>query len=618
MGFKINTGGSGKDSQDYKDKDVVTQKDEVFVRDDTDNKLFTSIQLKDISKIINDQTIGAYDADTLMFTAASNVETKFVTVRNKKDKSITEQLKNITTFKGAGKKIGANSWLGLQNVDRELQGLDPWCVDDFEVEAGQALKYDHAKSLEQAKMQVYLKLKQVRLQFGIPTIKVILGEGDNFRHELDLCRPYKGQRSAALRPLLLKEIREWAVSELSAEMAKPRWDGQNVEADDTCEYYGSLGYSSYRKTGVFSYLVIASDKDAQGNPKLLVNPDTHVGKDNPLKGKFKFPQAMLIDAADRSAGDLELVVKTSSSDVKGYGFKFIMYQALLGGDGADNYNALSHLGQKLDFGDKAAYQALKPCNTAKECLQKAIDVYAELLPYGVQYTTHDGRELNVDCMTYMDTYFKVAYMLKSEKDKTDFYKVCEGLKVDTTSIENNHKKVPPKRTYVGNEEVTVEFDKYFKDLLQGDLKAYKSLKKGDLVEIIDNIKAYVNLRWEIEDHYAMVTGVEAEPIIIDTLQKAIDARYLDGEPRSEEADYEVFLTALSEDIVHEETEAEHRWYDVRDVVHQVTLNGVVRFFRTFDYHTTGDGCARDMDLEMPTMKDVHEVFSTPTIVNVYK
>ena len=261
-----------------------------------------------------------------------------------------------------------------------------------------------------------------------------------------------------------------------------------VEADDVVEYYGSIGYVNYRKTGKFNFVVVASDKDAMGNPKLLVNPDRHVGKDNPMKGKFKFPQAMLIEATDVTAGDLELVPKKNSADVKGYGFKFIMYQALLGGDGADNYNALTHLGQNLDFGDQSAYKTLKPCKTAKECLQAAINVFAELLPYGVQYTTHDGRDLDVDTLTYMNTYFKVAYMMRKADDTMDLLRLCQATKVDISKVEKNNRYTKPVPVMIEDQAAQDKVQglrEEFEKALKGDLKGFKSKGKAELVDRLE-------------------------------------------------------------------------------------------------------------------------------------
>ncbi|AUR89236.1 PIN domain-like protein [Vibrio phage 1.121.O._10N.286.46.C4] len=492
MGFSKKAATVSKHVPEQPEQEVEGFEEKPFVRDNSDNKLFTDIQVKDISGLITDDCTGVFDFDTTVFQACSNVETKYIRVTNEETR-YSEEFPNITTFWGRGKKIGESSALGLLNVDRELDGREPFTKEDFVVENLQKMKYDtEEKTIDQAKIQIYKAIKKVKEQFGIDNVRPVIGEGDNFRHKLDLCRPYKGERSP-MRPLVLKKVRKWVVEELKAIVATPRKDGEMVEADDVVEYYGAKGYQHYRKHGKFNYLVIASDKDAQGNPKLLVNPDTHSGEHNPLKGKFKFPQAMLIEATDVTCGDLELVAKKSTSEVKGYGFKFIMYQALLGGDGADNYNALSHLGKDLKFGDQAAYKALKPCKSAKECLQSAIDVFAEKLPYGVQYTTHDGRDLDVDCLTYMDTYFKVAYMLRSEKDTMDLYKLCEVFKVDISAVVGNNKFSAPVRTYIGNQQVSEVIEGHIKEIVEVDLKAFKSKSKGDLVELLERVKGKLEL-----------------------------------------------------------------------------------------------------------------------------
>lgn len=68
----------------------------------------------------------------------------------------------------------------------------------------------------------------------------------------------------------------------------------------------------------------------------------------------------------------------------------------------------------------------------------------------------------------------------------------------------------------------------------------------------------------------------------------------------------------------EETSSEHRWYDERDIVHEVEIDGENRFFATFDYHIIGDNSANDMDLDMPTIKDVVEVFPVKKEVTIYE
>lgn len=82
--------------------------------------------------------------------------------------------------------------------------------------------------------------------------------------------------------------------------------------------------------------------------------------------------------------------------------------------------------------------------------------------------------------------------------------------------------------------------------------------------------------------------------------------------------YETFVEVLAQRKVQEDTSSEHRWYDVRDVVYSVIIDGVERYFETFEYHITGDNCASDMGLDEPTLDDVREVFPHEVVTTVYR
>lgn len=476
---------AGKVSKVEEENEV---QDKVFIRDDSDNKLFPTIQVKDPVKegIFKDETIGVADFDTPVFRIAQQMETKYLYVECVSDKRINAELKNKTEFKGRGKKVSESSWLGLLNTEREVAGLEPLKVEDFSLEEKQKLKYDEDKAMEQAKILVYKKIKQYKQQYQLKTIKLLLGEGSTFRDLLPTVRPYKGNRVDSLRPLLLKKLRKWCVDELGAELPTKRYDGNNIECDDLCEHYKAKSYQCYRKNGWFPYVLLSSDKDSLNSAGCVINPDLYSGEDNPLKGKFKFPQVMVIEATDLCTGDLELVSTTSSPELKGYGFKFLLAQAHLNQDSADNYDALGHLkdsGYNMNFGVQSAYKVLKPCKTVQECLQKTIDTFAELLPYGVQYTDCHKVAQDIDTMSYMNTYFLVAYMTRSYDDKMDFYKLCKAFKVDTSAIVNNNEWTPPYEVFntEGAEELTKKVVTSLDDTLLEDFKAYKSLKKDDVV-----------------------------------------------------------------------------------------------------------------------------------------
>ena len=482
------------------------KKEKAYVRQTEDNKIFPDIQVRDISTVTDESTVGIYDADSLVYSSASNVEVKYIEVQHNTEEIYVE-LKGAREFKGQTKAVSEVSWLGILNTKRAIQKLPTLLVEDFTITPKSKLKYDTVEeAMEKAKINIFTNLKKLRAQFGLGKITLSLGEGDTFRNKLHLCRPYKGNRTETLRPIILKKLRAWVLSDLDSMETVPRADGENVENDDTCEYYARLGYVAYRRTGVFSYYVIASDKDAMSHAKLLVNPDCHSGEGHPLRGKYKYPHAMLIEATDKTVGDVDLVINGSKKDFKGYGLKFLVFQCALGIDGADNYSALKHLDRKFNYGEVSAYEDLYPLKTATEVLQKAVDIFAELLPFGVQYTTHDGVDLDVDCMEYMDTYFKVAYMLKTADDDMDFYKLCAAFKVDTSAIVGNNKLSAPVLTFIPDKsEKVVDELKVMCDNVLPDMVGFKTLKKGDLVALVEEIVSNTkDVNEKFSDFYEMV------------------------------------------------------------------------------------------------------------------
>ncbi len=492
------------DKNSRQEDDFGFDKAKPFKRDGSDNKLFPQIQVKDISKIITEDCIGAWDFDGVVYRVCANMENLLVKIEHTTE-YVTEILPNVTAFKGRGKSISENSWLGVKNMERELEGKDSWKVEDFTVTQFQEMKMEKDKAIEQAKIQIFMKIKQVKQQYGIPNVKLLLGGGSSFRESLDQAKKYKGGRDNTLRPLLLKEIREWVLSELDSEFSDPLEDGRVIECDDTSSMYGVLGYKHFRKTGKFNYLELSPDKDSLAQSgKLLINPDTHTGEHNPLRGKFKYPQAMLIHTSDKDIGDVELEIKggakSTSKVFRGYGFKYLAYQSILGKDQADSYNCLGDIG--ISLGDVEAYKILKPCKTAKEVLQVCLDVAAEKTPYGVQYTSHKGEGLDVDTLTYLNNYFKTAYMLRSTTDTTSLFDICKAFHVDTSKVVGNNTMTAPTKTFVGNEEHLHSIEELLTDIIKNDFKGLKAMKKADQGVVLDSIKAKLE-GIDFEDHYEM-------------------------------------------------------------------------------------------------------------------
>lgn len=479
-----------------------------FIRDESDNILFRKIQVDDINTLIRPETVFYADFDMPVYQIASNLEQKRIKAVCKSEPSIVIDCKGIREFKGLGKKISESSELGVLNTKRSVEGLPELSPEDFEVEQYQTLNMEEDKAFETAKIQVYTKLKEYRLQYCIPKVVPVLGEGASFREFEPTCKRYKSNRKETLRPILLKKIRKWVIDELGGIMTTETRGEGNLECDDKIEILAAEGYRHYRKHGWFSIGVLSGDKDSLNSPKILINADRYHGNDKSKKGKLRFPKPMLIEATDRCCGELELISKTdskgnTSQEVKGFGFKFLLFQAFLGLDSADFYDALGHLGKGFNFGISSAYKTLQPCKTAKEALQATIDVFADKLPYGVQYTDHLGNEHDVDTMTYMDIYFRIAYMLRSVTDDMDFYKLCKAMKVDTSKIENNNLLSPPVKTYCGNEDHIKELSSLIQSIISEDMKGCKQLKSAEKNEVFDKIKSKLE-SVDFECHYEYV------------------------------------------------------------------------------------------------------------------
>ena len=463
-----------------------------YTRDLSDNKLFSNIQVDDISKITDKNTKFYLDGDGVVWKACSSVESMYIEVKHKTE-CIFFEIDNITKFKGRGSNISENSWLGLENIKRESKGLVGLVVEDFDIVQKSRLNYTtEEKAFEQVQVMIRTKLKNLRDQFQIDNIIFCIGEGECFRNHLDLVEPYKGQRSP-LRPIMLKKVRQWVVDVLGGEVAP-----QGFENDDYVEWKASKGYQDFKKTGIVSAGCIGEDKDMYSNPKLLISFGVHTGEGNPNKGKFKYPKPWLIPDSSVSVGEIDLIikgVKTPKKECKSTGLMWLVMQSFLLGDTADNYKPLQHLKDyKTKYGDVQAYKDFSGLTTPKEVLQKVVDLYFELFTMGVKYTSHKGIEMDVDTMTYMDTYFRVAYMTRSETDTMDFYKLCKAFKVDTSKIIGNNK--PTTKPIAPEQEIRDTYEDVVSELnaISEVLKLTKG-KKSDLVENMEKADKMLEMLW---------------------------------------------------------------------------------------------------------------------------
>lgn len=508
MSFKLNTSDAGQDAVSYEDKPSYKP----WTRDNRDNKLFKSIQVKDVTTITDDNTVYVWDFDGVPFKCAGLVEDDYIIATNVETKETTEA-KNVTEFWGVGKKVSVNSWVGVQNVERSINGLEEWTKDSFTIENFKRLKTKYVDKVSgnkfnkeahdisnKIKVDVDLsdvvaimeaRINEVREQWGVKKFLMCLGSGEVFRDYLKLPEPYKGQRSE-LRPILLKEARQWVQDTYPTKIAPPMF-----ETDDLVEWFAALSQVYYRKTGIHKYVLVGEDKDLASNAKAWVN---YGREDN----AFKQPQMVLIPDATVSTGTLELVQKSKSTEVKGTGLKWLVMQAFCIGDSSDHYHPYLKLPKNLrshiKYGQVQAYKDFVKLTTIKEVLQQAVDNMHLWFPEGLKYTAHDGTEQDIDTFTWMaDVCWPVAYMTKSPNDKANFKKLCDYAEVDYSKIINNHK--PKTAALLADQGLRDQLSSYSEVItkLVGLLEdntgkvADKTARKDEAIMILKDLKGFDKL-----------------------------------------------------------------------------------------------------------------------------
>lgn len=468
-----------------------------FIRSKKDNELFPQLQVKDIAKLYTPDVINFIDGDGFAFKVASSVEDDYIEVTNLKDNSVQE-FSNITEFKGATKAISVDSYLGRENIKREAKGDDPYTLEDFSIEKKKRLKFEKGatidgikfnSTLEVAKYYLDKWIEAVKIQTQINNIYIILGEGKCHRNMLDLPQDYKSNRTGE-RPLLLKEVRDYILTTYPSEMAP-----EGFETDEICDMKAFEHYIKFRKTSKVSGIKTSPDKDAKCTAGHLFDPTKTF--------HFNNPQIWLIDATDKTVGELEL----TKSGMKFTGLYGTAYQMVIS-DNSDFYGSRltmpPEMKPKVQYGDAAFYKDFINLKTPKDVLQKVVDKFYDFYPNGVQFTSHLGNEIDEDTLWWCQQCFACQYMLRSLDDKTKFVDLLDRFGVDYSKITNNNKLTPPQRTFMPKEEAILHIKDVIESILKEDYVGIKQLKKVDLAPRLDLIKQKLeSIDWE-EGVYEMV------------------------------------------------------------------------------------------------------------------
>lgn len=499
--FKVETTDSSRSEYEESDN-KTTAVMQGFIRSKQDNKLLPELQIKDLTLIVTEDCINYIDADTIPFKTASSVEEDYIEVFNKLTKE-TSEFKNITEFKGNLRTEGAikvDSVLGTINIKREAKGEQPYTLEDFEITAKKRLKHEKGctidgtkfnNSLEVCKYYIDQWIDAIKIQTQVPNIVVVLGSGLTHRHDLLLPHQYKSDRSED-RPLLLKEAREYIFNTYPSEMAQQREEGvsRGLEADEVCDAYGFEGYINFRKTGKFSKIKSAIDKDSHNLPSICFDYTKAFNFDN--------PQAWLIEHRDVSVGKIELV----KGKVKGFGLLHAVMQILLE-DSADEYGSRKYLPEEMkkgvSYGPVTFYKDFVNLETPKEILEKVVELFYTWFPSGLKYTAWDGTDVDEDTLSWLNKCFLCQYMRLKKDDTTQITNWLDQYNIDYSKIVGNNK--PKQVEFLDEGQLREEVNKYTETLetvisLLSDKSgkvADKAARLEEALKLLNDNKHFENL-----------------------------------------------------------------------------------------------------------------------------
>ncbi len=489
----------------------TSQEENKFIRSKKDNTLLPELQVKgDFFDLVDKDAALWVDADGIPYKTASSVEEDYIEVTLKEqEEDIQEGLtfkgtfefKNRTEFKGRarGENISAGSLLSDKNIEREVNGLPPFKLEDFEIVPLKRLKYedgvtiddqDFSDSLEVCKYFIDKWIEACLIQTQLNKVKLVIGSGDTHRHKVLVPHQYKSERSES-RPLLLTDARQYLVDKYDTYITP-----ELFESDEIVDAVAAKDYDKARKTGSKLKVVkSAQDKDAKSKRGILFDWNKSFHFDN--------PQCWHIPAFDEGVGHIEL----KKGKIKGGGALFFAYQCLME-DTADEYSPRKYLPKEFEhfgkgYGDTAFYKDFAPLKTSKEVFQLVVDKYFEWFPYGLQYRAWDSTEVDEDTLSYLQKHFQLAWMLEGREDKTTVMDILDEFEVDYEKLKGNNKSSAPVRTFTGDEESILDIQSVIESIISEDLRGLKSLKKADAAVVIDRIKEKLE-SIDFESQYAMI------------------------------------------------------------------------------------------------------------------
>lgn len=325
------------------------------------------------------------DADSIAYKAAAANEDRSITTKHI-EKGVEENWANRTAFR--------------DYIKDTTHTEDMYTIKDVQ----------EPRHISYGKNLIREMIKGYHTRLGVPKGEIYIGGEGNFRDNIPLPMTYvatvgkwagksklggkyKENREDTLRPVQLKELRAWMVSELGAKVV----NGQEV--DDMSSIRAYTGFKDDVRI-----IQVTEDKDALQCSGWLFNP-------------AKMIKPILI----KGFGELH----KEGKGFKGTGRMWLYYQALYG-DSVDNYHGCDlwkieqdKAGKSVTFGEAAAFKILQNATTDKEALTAVYNQYKSWYPEPVIYTDHTGLIQKKDALEIMQMYFDCAHMRRWEDDRIE-------------------------------------------------------------------------------------------------------------------------------------------------------------------------------------------------------
>lgn len=336
-------------------------------------------RLIDIPEGIKTKSFVVIDLDYICFKVAAVLEEKSVQIYGTTDTD------------------GDNYLIGTYKNRTEYKKSEEY-IEDYIVKDCQELKKDYKSSM------TFLLRKFIEdIRKATKSEEVVLAYGiiSNFRDRVPSPQKYKGNRSNLIKPLALKECKEYAANTyITVTM-------EDLESDDIIAMFQYRSY--YDKE--YKIVVATPDKDSLSVQGYLYNPESSKGMaSNSIE---------LIEGL----GEVNLIEKSKRLKLTFKGRK-ALYCQLLHGDPTDGYDP-SYLHKRLIgstvkapvLTDVKVYNLLKDCLTDKECLTVVYNQYHQWYKDIKGWEDYQGNWVDGDFIDLLQCYWDYAHMRRFPNDR---------------------------------------------------------------------------------------------------------------------------------------------------------------------------------------------------------